>query len=169
MTPQTGAPRRGSVLALLAFASLTAVTAYIGVRAAHQGKDPWYRILRKPKVTPAAEMFRPVWTGLFALTALSGYRVWSQPPSPERSRALVLWGTQLALNATWCRLFFGHHKTKLALADLVALWATLGAYMMQSRYVDRTASKLMAPYLGWVTFAGYLNEEVVRKNPRLLN
>jgi hypothetical protein len=105
---------------------------------------------------------------LFALAAVSGWRVFRQPPSAQRTRALALWGTQLALKVNWTRLFFSRHKAGAALADLVALWATLGAYMLQTRAVDGTAARLMAPYLGWVTYAGYLNEELLRKKRKFL-
>lgn len=40
--------------------------------------------------------------------------------------------------------------------------------MQQAQQVDKPAAYLMAPYLGWVRFAGYLNKEVVRKNPSFL-
>lgn len=167
MTPAS-VPGRESKAALLAFAGLTALTAVLGARTTLRGKGAWYRLIRKPKLTPPDPVFGVVWTGLFALAALSGWRVWRQEPSPQRTRALALWGTQLALNANWTRLFFGRHKARAAFADLVALWATLGAYMMQTRSVDRTAANMMAPYLGWVTYAGYLNEEIVRRNRKLL-
>ncbi len=169
MSPATSASRRPAALALVAFAGLAALTAYLGARVAKSGKKDFYRAITKPALTPRDEVFGLVGTGLFALTAVSGYRVWKQPPSAQRTRALALWATQLALNANWSRLFFGKHKARAAFADLVALWATLGAYMLQSRNVDRTAARMMAPYLGWVTYAGYLNEEMIRKNQRLLN
>ncbi|CAA9246941.1 MAG: hypothetical protein AVDCRST_MAG50-1963 [uncultured Acidimicrobiales bacterium] len=35
----------------------------------------------------------------------------------------------------------------------------------RSAPVDRTASRLMAPYVAWRGFAGVLNEEIVRGDP----
>ncbi len=169
MPTEASDSRRPAGLALAAFAGLATLTAYLGARTATRGKQSFYERLRKPRGTPSDAIIGLVWTGLFGLSAISGYRVWKQPPSAQRSRALALWGTQLALNANWSRLFFGKRKARAAFADLVALWATLGAYILQSRNVDRTAARMMAPYLGWVTYAGYLNEELIRKNRRLLN
>ena len=156
-------------LALLGFAALTALTAFLGNRATISGKLPWYRMIRKSSLNPPDWVFGPVWTTLFALTAYSGFRVWRAEPSPQRSRALTLWTAQLALNANWSRLFFGQHRPKAAFVDLGALLASLGGYVQQAKQVDQPAAYLMAPYLGWVTFAGFLNEEVIRKNPRFLS
>ena len=160
-------PRR-PLLALLGFAAVTALTAAVGAKATTRGKLPWYRLLRKSPLNPPDWVFGPVWTTLFALTAVSGFRVWRAAPSPARSRALTLWTAQLALNANWSRLFFGQHRPKAAFVDLGALLASVGGYVQQAQQVDKPAAYMMAPYLGWVSFAGYLNEELIRKNPRFL-
>lgn len=80
--------------------------------------------------------------------------------------ALGLWGTQLAFNAAWSPLFFGQHLPRVALADLVLNQASLGAYAAYARKVDPTAAYLVAPYLGWLTFAGALNSGIVLRNRR---
>ncbi|MEO7035994.1 MAG: TspO/MBR family protein [Polyangiaceae bacterium] len=160
--------RQRPLLALFGFAAVTALTAVIGAKATIRGKEPWYRLIRKSRLNPPDWVFGPVWTTLFALSAVSGYRVWRTPPSPARTRALTLWTAQLALNANWSRLFFGQHRPKAAFVDLGALLTSVGGYMQQAQQVDKPAAYLMAPYLGWVRFAGYLNKEVVRKNPSFL-
>jgi len=96
--------------------------------------------------------------------ATSGYRIWKAPPSRARTRALALWGTQLALNAAWTPLFFGARRPKAALADLLALVGVVAAYTATSQKVDKPAAAMMIPYLGWLGFASLLNEEVVRRN-----
>jgi tryptophan-rich sensory protein len=78
--------------------------------------------------------------------------------------ALGLWGTQLAFNAAWSPLFFGQHWPRVALADLVLNHASLSAYAAYARKVDPTAAYLVAPYLGWLTFAGALNGSIVARN-----
>jgi tryptophan-rich sensory protein len=65
-------------------------------------------------------------------------------------------------------LFFGQHRPKAAFLDLPALLASHGGYVQQAKQVDPPSAYLMAPYVGWVTFAGFLNEEVIRKTPRFL-
>jgi benzodiazapine receptor len=159
---------RQPLLALLGFAAVTALAAVVGAKATTRGKLPWYRLIRKSPLNPPDWVFGPVWTTLFALTAVSGFRVWRSVPSPARSRALTLWTAQLALNANWSRLFFGQHRPKAAFVDLGAFLASVGGYVQQAEQVDKPAAYMMLPYLGWVSFAGYLNEEVIRKNPRFL-
>lgn len=124
----------------------------------------WYRSLRKPPFQPPASLFGPVWTGLYATIAVSGWRVWRAPSSPERTRALALWGAQMATNAAWTPLFFGARWTALALADLTAQLTSTVAYTATAARVDRPAAAMMAPYLGWSAFAGALNAEIVRRN-----
>jgi tryptophan-rich sensory protein len=151
---------------LLGFGALTAGAAALGSFAtARSVNSAWYNVeLEKPPFQPPREVFAPVWTALYALMAGSVARVYEAPPSRERTRALRLWALQLALNAGWSAIFFGARRPRLALAELGALFAAIGAYTHQARTVDRRAARLMLPYLGWTAFAALLNEEIVRRN-----
>jgi benzodiazapine receptor len=162
---------RTSIASGLAFAVIggaTVLSALVGARATQRGK-PWYRLLRKSKLNPPDAAFGPVWTALYALNGVSAARVYRSEPSRARTRTLALWGIQQALNAAWTPLFFGQRRPLAALADIGLLWTSIGAYLLEARKVDRTAAALVAPYLAWVSFAAFLNEEVVRKNPKLLS
>jgi translocator protein len=152
----------------LAIAAATVASAAWGARATLRGK-PWYRALRKSRLTPPDAAFGPVWTVLYGLEAISAIRVGRASPSTERSRALALWATQQGLNALWSPLFFGRHRARAALADIVLLGATLEGYRRAARRVDPLAAGLVVPYLAWVGFATFLNAQVVRKNPRALS
>jgi translocator protein len=153
-----------SALGLGTFTALTAGAATLGARATKGGEQRWYRRLEKPPFQPPPAAFPIAWTGLYALIALSGWRVWRKPSGPARSLALELWGVQLGLNAAWSWLFFGKRRLRTALADLTLLWASIAGYTAVARRVDRPASAMMVPYLGWVAFAGLLNAEIVRRN-----
>jgi len=156
-------PGRGaSALAALTYAGLAFGAGALGSSAS--ARSPWYRTLRKSKANPPSWVFGPVWTGLYSAIAYSAYRVWRQPPSTERTRALRLWGTQMALNASWTPLFFGAHKPKGSAVVATALVPTVAGYILNARKVDKTAAWLMLPYLGWSAFAAYLNAQIVRKN-----
>lgn len=157
--------RTEAVVALGAFSALTAGTAWLGARQS-DANTRWYRRLRKPPFQPPPRLFAPVWTVLYGLIALSGWRVWTAPSGAARSRALGWWGVQLGLNAAWSWLFFGRRQPRRALVDNVALLGSIGAYVAATREVDRPAAWLVAPYLAWVGFANVLNGEVVRRNPR---
>lgn len=152
----------GAILLSLA----TATAAALGSLGTNRSvRSNWYRSLRKPSFQPPSGAFGPVWTALYVLMTASAYRVWRAPPSPARTRALALWGTQLALNAAWSWLFFGARKPAASLAELIALFATITSYANEARKVDPIAAWLIAPYLGWTAFAGLINEEIVRRNP----
>jgi tryptophan-rich sensory protein len=143
-------------------AGLTAGAAWLG---ATSPPDRWYRSLRKPAFQPPDAAFAPVWSVLYAMIAGSGYRIARAPASPARSHALRAWGTQLALNAAWSPLFFRAHRPRLALLDLGLLLAATGRSIQTAHRVDRTAARLLLPYLGWSLFAFALNSEIVRRNP----
>lgn len=106
-----------------------------------------------------------VWTALYSLIAIAGWRTWMQEDSPERSRALRLWATQLATNAEWTHLFFGRHNPKQSLFDVVALEAQIVSYIRTVKDVDPAAAACFLPYAAWVAFATLLNAEIVRRNP----
>jgi benzodiazapine receptor len=158
--------RPRSALQLAATTAAVAGTAFAGrsVMQANGRTERWYRRLRKPGFTPPDYVFPAVWTGLYALIALSGWRVARRSKSRIRSRALRLWSTQLALNGAWSPIFFGARRPKLALADIALMMPAITAYMSTARKVDRPAAWMMAPYLAWVGFASVLNAEIVRRN-----
>jgi tryptophan-rich sensory protein len=151
-------------LALASFTGLTLGAAALGSVAHRKSPGLWYQTLRKPPFQPPAWVFGPIWTALYGLIATSGYRVWKSTPSQPRALSLALWGTQLALNTAWSPLFFGARRKRAAFVDLLALLGVAAAYAETSRKVDKTAAAMVIPYLGWLAFAGLLNEEIIRRN-----
>jgi translocator protein len=151
---------------LLGFVGLTAAAAAYGARfnpsSDHRVTQLWYATRHKSRLNPPPEVFAPVWATLYAMIAVAGWRVYRAPRSRARTRALALWGSQLAFNAAWTPLFFGERRPTAALVDLTAMFAATAGFSAATRSVDRTASYLMLPYLGWTAFAGYLNAVVVR-------
>lgn len=165
ITPTRRSRPPRSLLVLAGFGLATAGAAWYGSRYSRKGnRDPWYQQLDKPSFTPPDEVFPIVWTSLYALIAWSGWRVWSAAPSRHRSAALRLWISQLGANAKWSKLFFGQHRPIAALADAVALEATIFSYINSARKVDRTAACAFVPYAAWIAFATVLNAEMVRRN-----
>lgn len=168
--PDGARPRWLSSLGGLAlFGAASAAAALAGGLVTSRKKNKaWYRTLRKPAFTPPDAVFGAVWPVLYSLGALSAWRVARAPASPARSVALGLWGTQLAFNAAWSPVFFGAHRPRLALATLGGNHASLAAYALAARKIDRTAAWMVVPYLGWVTFAGALNASIAKRNRGVL-
>lgn len=68
--------------------------------------ETWYPTLRKPPWNPPNWIFGPVWSLLYILMAIAGWRVWQLEPSPRRDFLLTVFFVQLLLNFLWSPLFF---------------------------------------------------------------
>ncbi len=159
---------RRQFIGLFGWIVLTGVAATIGAMASIDAGS-FYAQLSRPGWAPPASVFGPVWTVLYVLMAIAAWLVWREPGSAARSRALVLYVLQLALNALWSVLFFRQRLGLWALADLLALWVLIVATAVAFWRVRRpAAAALLAPYLLWVSFAGLLNYSVWKLNPDLL-
>ncbi len=124
----------------------------------------WYAGLNKPSFTPPNSVFPFAWNILYALMAISLWRLWEAAASPARSRTIALFLLQLCVNLAWSWIFFGAESilgglgTILAL-DALVLWTIYAAWK-----VDRFAASLLLPYLLWIGYATALNAEIVRLN-----
>lgn len=157
------------VAALGGFFAMTAGASMLGSNVIRRHpRKLWYRLLRKPSQTPPDWLFGAVWPVLYGLTAYSGYRVWRKRHQPGAKAALGLWGAQLTFNAAWTPLFFGQHRSRVALIDLGLNLASVAGYAVRVFRVEKTAAILMAPYAGWLAFAGTINAAVIRRNPQWL-
>ncbi len=125
----------------------------------------WYAGLVKPSWTPPPIVFPIAWTLLYALMAVSFWRLWnSQTRIRERTQAMTLFLIQLALNALWSPVFFGFHGTRTALVVIMALLVAIAATIRAAFRVDRLAAWLLVPYLLWVAYATTINIGVVAMN-----
>ncbi|KAF7181440.1 hypothetical protein CNMCM7691_000658 [Aspergillus felis] len=107
---------------------------------------PWsFALPRDFFTSPVLAVATPIGVG-----SLVGYLV-------NITSSQTLYTTQLVLNYLWMPLFFGVRKPGWALADIVALGATVGKLMATWWDIDRTAFWMMLPYAGWLCFATYLN------------
>lgn len=126
------------------------------------GPGPWYDQLKKPALTPPGWVFGAVWTPLYVMIALAGWRI---ALDAQRSPAMPLWCVQLALNVAWSWIFFGLHRPGAALVEIVVLWATIVATIGAAwRFGARGAAWLLVPYAAWVAFAALLNWQFWRLN-----
>jgi tryptophan-rich sensory protein len=114
----------------------------------------WYAGLAKPAFNPPGWLFGPVWTVLYVLIAVAGWRVWRKDVGGPPMR---LWWAQLILNFLWSPTFFAAHRIGLAFVVVLLLLAAILAFMVMSWRQDRVAAWLFAPYAAWVAFAAVLN------------
>ena len=95
---------------------------------------------------------------------ISAARIYLAPPSPARTRGLLIFLIQLGFNFLWSIIFFHFQAFGLAFLWLLALWALILWMILTFRKVDRPAAWLQIPYLLWVSFAAYLSFGVWRLN-----
>jgi len=147
--------------ALAAFAALA--VAMLGMTITDLG--PWYRSLEQPAWAPADPVYGAVWTLIFALAAASAVLAWRAAPTRREIETIVgLFALNGFLNILWSLLFFQVHRPDWALGELVVLWLSIVLLMVVTGRHSRPAALLLLPYLLWVSFAGWLNWEIVRLN-----
>jgi translocator protein len=121
----------------------------------------WYAGLVKPSFNPPNWIFGPVWTALYIMIGVAGWRIYLRDPS---GTAMKLWWMALALNFLWSPTFFGAQQLGIALVIILALLASILAFIVTSRPADRPASLLFVPYAAWVGFASLLNGSLFALN-----
>lgn len=149
------------MLTFIPFLLATILTAFSGSRFR---PGAWYMELAKPSWNPPAWLFGPVWTLLYLGIAVAGWLVWRAGRSGA-TVALSVWVAQLILNGLWSWLFFGLHRPSLAWIDIMALLASIVAFIVVARPISAGAAWLFVPYALWVGFATVLNATIVRLNP----
>jgi benzodiazapine receptor len=120
----------------------------------------WYEALEKPFFTPPNWVFGPVWTVVYSLIAVAGWRV--ALTDGFGAPAFKLWVFQMLLNWAWTPIFFGLHFTALALGVIVVLLAV--ALVFMTRAGDRIAKWCFGPYVVWLAYASALNAAVAILN-----
>lgn len=139
----------------------------VGVLAAFltRGGMESFKMINKPVLTPPGWVFPVVWTILYVLMGIASYLVLTSGGSrPCKREALVVYGIQLAVNFFWPILFFNLELYLFAFLWLALLWFLILACILLFGRLSVKASRLMIPYLIWVTFAGYLNFSIYLLN-----
>lgn len=144
--------RSNTSLGLVAF--LVLVVGGGALIGAFTGPDAWYANLPKPSINPPGWVFGPVWTVLYVLVAVAGWRAWRRP---GKGVLQGIWWLQLGLNFAWSPLFFVVHRIDLALVVIVLLMVAILAFMVVASRQDRVSVGLFLPYAMWVGFAAVLN------------
>ena len=123
--------------------------------------EGWYAALEKPPFNPPNWIFAPVWTILYVLVAVAGWRTFRRDPG---SGAMKLWAAQLVLNFLWSPVFFAAHMVGAALAVVALLFVAIVGFVAASWNADRAAAWMFVPYAAWVAFASFLTYNVWKLN-----
>lgn len=151
------------VLALFLLVCYTA--AFVAGLMTRPEISTWYAALAKPAWQPPNWLFGPVWTLLYGVMAVAGWRVWCAAQSKWRTLALWAFGAQLAVNFVWSPVFFNLHRTGWAVVIIFGLWFLILFFAGVTWKFARVATFLFLPYFLWVSFAAALNYTVWRMNP----
>lgn len=140
------------------------ITGGVSALVTRQGMEK-FAALRQPPLSPPGWLFPVAWTALFFLMGVASYLVWTSGGQEAAiRRALVLYGVQLAMNFFWPIFFFNMGAHLPAFVWLLLLWLLIWATALAFRRLSAKAAWLLAPYLAWVAFAGYLNLAVYLLN-----
>lgn len=121
----------------------------------------WYANLNKPPFNPPDWIFGPVWTLLYVLIAMAGWRTWE---AGKTSPTMTLWWIQMGLNFLWSPVFFVLHEVWMALVIILALFAVILMFIRRSGGKDRVSALAFVPYAAWVAFASLLNFSIAVLN-----
>lgn len=122
---------------------------------------PWYDDLNRAPWNPPNIAFPIVWTVLYFLIAIAGWKIFASP----ESRLKQLWVIQLVLNGAWSWIFFGQQWVGMALVDIVMLDIFVTVLLVGCwRKKLRLAGWLLLPYLLWVLLATSLNAYIFLMN-----
>lgn len=138
-------------------------TALVGATITNIG--PWYNSLVQPSWAPPAAAYGIGWTLIYMFTAVAAVTGWrAMPSSRDRESLIGLYALNGFLNVLWSLLFFRLYHPDWALVEVVALWLSVLSLILVTWPRSMLGAMLLLPYLGWVTFAGYLNMTIVQLN-----
>ena len=135
---------------------------YLSSNVTQSSIKTWYPTIEKPIFNPPNWVFAPVWTMLFIMMGIAAGMVWNKLETNKElvKKGLLFFTVQLLLNALWSYLFFGLNNILLALIEIILLWLIIYETYHIFKQIDKRASYLLIPYLGWVGFATILTGSI---------
>ncbi len=110
----------------------------------------------KPPLSPPDWVFPVVWTILYIMIGIASYIVYKKSDCLIND-ALKAYAYQLFVNFCWPIVFFRFEYFSAAAVVLGVLILLVISNIIEFYKVDKTAGKLLVPYLVWCVFALYLN------------
>ena len=124
----------------------------------------WYHTLNKPFLSPPDWIFAPVWSFLYLLILISLIIFIWKGYCRNKAKPFILFVLQVGLNLLWPPVFFQMQNIKLGFIVLFSLWVVLILTIQAFYKCSKIAAILLIPYFLWITFALYLNFEILRLN-----
>ena len=151
--------------ALITVPTIVIVGALIGLASNNGFANAWYAPLQKPGFQPPGWAFGAMWTTLYTMMGIALAAILDAPESKSRSRSLILFFVQLALNFAWSPIFFGGGMIDVAFLVILAIDVLVIMTIIAFWKVRPLAGALLLPYLAWLCVATALNLETGRLNP----
>lgn len=148
------------IIAVLIVEAVGAISSWL----TKAGVDRYIKTVVKPPLTPPSFIFPIVWGILFALMGISVARIWLKPHSDDRTKSLIIFAAQLAVNIIWTLVFFNLQTFGIAFIIILLLLALILLMILSFSKLDKLAAKLQIPYFLWVLFAAYLNISIFLLN-----
>jgi benzodiazapine receptor len=125
----------------------------------------WYQQLIKPSWAPPGWLFGPVWTGLYAIIAVSfGYAGYLFLKGQIPFIILLPFILNLIFNFAFTPIQFGLKNNYLAAIDILLILGTLIWAMVVIFPYVRWITYVNTPYLLWVSFATILQLTITYLN-----
>mgnify|MGYP001859410298 FL=1 len=148
------------IIAVLIVEAVGAISSWL----TKAGVNRYIETVVKPPLTLPSFIFPIVWGILFALMGISVARIWLKPQSDDRTKSLIIFAVQLAVNVIWTLVFFNLQTFGIAFIIILLLLALILLMILSFSKLDKLAAKLQIPYFLWVLFAAYLNISIFLLN-----
>lgn len=133
-------------------------------KAFSTGSQNTYKSFKQPSWAPPGKTFPIVWTIIFFINGIAGYRIYMLLGTKVSYLAIGLYGVLLFLNCTFTILLFRYGKMELAFKQLILMWILILITIIAFYNIDKISAFLFLPYFLWVTFAAFLYYNVVKIN-----
>ena len=148
------------IIAVLIVEAVGAISSWL----TKAGVNRYIETVVKPPLTLPSFILPIVWGILFALMGISVARIWLKPQSDDRTKSLIIFAVQLAVNVIWTLVFFNLQTFGIAFIIILLLLALILLMILSFSKLDKLAAKLQIPYFLWVLFAAYLNISIFLLN-----
>ena len=136
---------------------LTFLIAFLGGLSNSFTDWSWYERLEQSSLRPPNYIFGIVWPILYTLMAVVSFL--------QAKLIYKVYIAQLILNGAWSWIFFAHQALTLALFDIIIL-IILNVIILHKLWTNNSYVSffLYLPYVLWISFASYLNANIVFLN-----